>query len=98
MSGKEVINNHDVTQVDTDALQEFYLELTNLVGVEPMLKIYEHYRGSQLTIPTHLYDRKRAARTVAKQYDGNNSMALARKYGYSEKWVKKSIKDNKKIE
>lgn len=96
MTKKEVINNHDVTQIDTDALQEFYLELTDLVGLDSMLAIYEHYRGSQLTIPTHLYDRKKAAKQVADKYDGRNSMALARKYGYSEKWVKKSIKDNKK--
>ncbi|MCL0318596.1 hypothetical protein [Apilactobacillus xinyiensis] len=37
-----------------------------------MLIIFKHYRGSQITIPIHLYDRRLAARQVLKKYDGSN--------------------------
>lgn len=77
--------------VDVEALQFFYKGLSELIGVDAMLVVYEHYRGSQLTIPTHLYDRKLAAKQVMSKYDGTNSQFLARKYGYSQKWVMKVI-------
>lgn len=81
--------------VDIEALQDFYKGLCELIGVDAMLAVYQHYRGSQLTIPTHLYDRKRASQQVVQKYTGDNSMQLAREYGYSQKWVRKVIRDNK---
>lgn len=80
---------------DIEALQDFYKSLCELIGVDAMLVVYQHYRGSQLTIPTHLYDRKRASRQVVRKFTGSNSMQLAREYGYSQKWVHKVIRDNK---
>ncbi|KRL38352.1 hypothetical protein FD20_GL001973 [Liquorilactobacillus uvarum DSM 19971] len=84
--------------IDIESLQSFYKGLSEIIGIDAMLAVYEHYRGSQLTIPTHLYDRKRAAIQVLKKYDGSNSQFLARKYGYSQKWVMKMIHqaDNEK--
>lgn len=83
-------------QVDTEALQSFYKGLCELIGVDAMLTVYGHYKGSQLTIPTHLYDRKKAAKQVVQRFDGSNSMQLAQQYGYSQKWVRKIIRENKK--
>ncbi|QCZ46810.1 Mor transcription activator family protein [Levilactobacillus brevis] len=78
-------------KVDVSSLHYFYRGLSELVGVESMLVIYRQYRGMQMTIPTHLYDRKLAASRVLSEYNGTNQQELARKYGYSQKWVQQVI-------
>ncbi len=81
-------------KVDVEALHSFYRGISELIGVEGMLKVFEQYRGMQVTIPIHLYDRNLAADHVLQQYDGHNGYDLANKYGYSQRWVGKIIKDS----
>jgi len=50
----------------------------------------------QITVPTHLYDRQLAAQKVVTEYNGNNQQALARKYGYSQKWIQRTIHQQSK--
>ena len=80
--------------VDVEALHSFYRGISELIGVEGMLKVFEQYRGMQVTIPIHLYDRNLAASHVLQQYNGQNSYELANKYGYSQRWVVKTLKEN----
>lgn len=74
--------------IEITALHSFYRSLSELVGTEAMLEVYRHYRGIQVSIPVHLYDRNLAAQRVLTEFTGTNQQALARKYGYSEKWVR----------
>lgn len=83
-----------VEKVDVASLHHFYRGLSELVGVESMLKIYRQYKGMQMTIPTHLYDRNLAAKKVRKEYNGRNQQELARKYGYSQKWIRQVTREN----
>ena len=78
--------------VDVEALHSFYRGISELIGVEGMLKVFEQYRGMQIKIPIHLYDRNLAASHVVEQYNGQNSYELANKYGYSQRWVTKVLK------
>lgn len=80
--------------VDVEALHSFYRGISELIGVEGMLKVFEQYRGMQVTIPIHLYDRHLAADHVLQQYNGQNTYELANKYGYSQRWVVKVLKEN----
>ena len=79
--------------VDVEALHSFYRGISELIGVEGMLKVFEQYRGMQVTIPIHLYDRHLAAAHVLQQYNGQNTYELANKYGYSQRWVVKVLKE-----
>lgn len=81
-------------KIEVAALHHFYRGLSELVGVESMLKIYQQYKGMQMTIPTHLYDRKLAAEKVRQEYNGRNQQELARKYGYSQKWIRQVTREN----
>ncbi|WP_125573814.1 Mor transcription activator family protein [Levilactobacillus huananensis] len=81
-----------VEDVDIKALHQFYRSLSEVVGTEAMLRIHAQYKGTQLSIPIHLYDRKLAAQRVREEFDGHNQMALAHKYGYSQKWVYKVLR------
>ncbi|ATU69584.1 hypothetical protein CT113_04280 [Levilactobacillus brevis] len=88
-------------KVELNALHQFYSSLNDLVGTESMMIIYEHYKGTQLNFPIHLYDRKLAAKYVVTEFDGHNQVNLARKYGYSQKWVHsvlRAAKENRETE
>jgi len=81
-------------KIEVSALHHFYRGLSELVGVESMLKIYHQYKGMQMTIPTHLYDRELAAKKVNEEYTGHNQQELARKYGNSQKWIRQLTREN----
>jgi len=81
-------------KIEISALHHFYRGLSELVGVESMLKIYHQYKGMQMTIPTHLYDRTLAAKKVRAEYTGQNQQELARKYGYSQKWIRQVTRES----
>ncbi|WP_137642387.1 Mor transcription activator family protein [Lactiplantibacillus modestisalitolerans] len=86
---------HDAQEIEVATLHQFYRRLSELVGTEAMLKIYEQYKGTQLNVPVHLYDRELAAKRVLAEFDGQNQWELSRRYGYSQKWVYKVLRELK---
>lgn len=84
-------------RIEPEALHQFYGSLNDLVGTEAMLIIYEHYKGTQLNFPVHLYDRKLVAQRVLAEFDGHNQHDLARKYGYSQKWIQMVVREKRNI-
>lgn len=69
-----------------DLLQESYAQLYGLLGEDLTEKVYELYRGRQISFPMRLYNRDRAA-----ECDGHNLAELTRKYDYSQRWVRQII-------
>ena len=48
--------------------------------------------------PVELFNRKYISNQIVSEYDGHNIKQLATKYGYTEKWIRKIIKENLKEE
>jgi len=71
-----------------------YSELANLLGMDAVLKIHANYRGTQIFFPVELFSREFIAKQIVDEYNGHNVRELATKYGYTEKWVRKILKDN----
>lgn len=82
-------------EVEVETLHRFFHELDELIGQEAMLTFYQQYRGMQISVPSHLYDRKLCAQRIIAEYDGTNQQALARKYGYSQKWIQRILHSEK---
>lgn len=59
-----------------------------------MLKLHSKYRGTQLFFPVELFSREFIIMQIIDEYNGHNIKELATKYGYTEKWVRKILKDN----
>lgn len=64
-----------------------------LVGSKNMVKIFECYRGVQVILPLHLYNREAAKQQIVKRYDGTNQAELTRLYGYSERWTRAILRN-----
>ena len=75
-----------------NALNEVYREMVDLVGYDNTMLIYTHFKGQQVTFPTKLYNSEYIKDLLKEQYDGTNVKALARRYNYSERWIKELLK------
>ena len=77
---------------DTDALNEVYKEIADLIGYDNAKIIYTHFKGQQITFPVKLFKSEHIQKILKKQYDGTNAKKLAITYGYSERWIKELVK------
>ena len=79
---------------ESELFNEVYREICATIGVDGAIAIYQMYKGQQITFPIHLFNAKRIQHSIIKEYDGTNIKDLAKKYGYSEKTVRRMIKDS----
>ena len=84
----------DTGKLKCDHLNGVYNDFANLLGLDAALKIHSAYRGQQITFPVELFSREFIARQIVSEYDGYNVKQLATKFGYSEKWIRKILKDH----
>lgn len=77
-----------------ELFNDSYKEIAKALGLDAAIVIYQMYKGQQITFPIHSFNSKRLQKSVIKEYDGTNIKELAMKYGYSEKTVRRMIKDS----
>ncbi|MCG0660560.1 hypothetical protein [Lactiplantibacillus plantarum] len=79
--------------VDVSVLQPIYRDLYDLLGETELLKVFEYYRGAQVTFPVHLYQRTLVSQAIAqREMLASDCQALARHYGYSERWIRNQVR------
>ena len=78
---------------DAKLFNDIYRELSTIMGEEFAIKMHHMYSGQQITFPVHLYNSERIQQNVAKEFDGTNIRELSRKYNYSEKTIRRMIRD-----
>ena len=84
----------DDMKKETELYNNIYKEINALVGLDATLKIYLHFKGQQVTFPVRLYNPQMIQQSVIKEYDGTNIAELAQKYDYSEKTIRRMIRDS----
>lgn len=85
----------DDEKIRANELHSLYRELAEIVGEENMQKLYSHYKGQQINFPTKIYNMDYIRNLVRCEYDGTNVKELARRTGYSERWIRKLAKECK---
>lgn len=59
------------------------------------VKIYERYRGQQIVFPVHLLSKVYIMSKIRDEYQqGIGISELASKYGYTERWLQRKLKEN----
>lgn len=64
-----------------DLLQESYAQPYGLLGEDLTEKVYEMYRGRQISFPVRLYNRDKVAEQIFEEYAGHNLVELTCKCG-----------------
>ena len=63
-----------------------------LIGLESMLQIYLQFKGQQITFPVKLFSKEYTMQQIRLEYNGRNVRELAKKYGYSERWIRELLR------
>ncbi len=75
-------------------LQEQHRELAAIIGIDNLIKLSNHFGGTQIYIPqTEKLIKNITYRAVVDEFDGTNIKALAKKYDISESTVYRLVRD-----
>lgn len=90
---REVIR---VSGNNPELLNAVYKEISENLGMDTAMSIYQMFKGQQITFPVRFFNPSRIQELVVQEYDGTNVRTLAIKYNYSEKTIRRIIKDSVK--
>lgn len=79
---------------DPGLLNAVYKEISEKLGMDTAMEIYRMFKGQQISFPMRFFNPERIQKIIVQEYDGTNVKTLAVKYGYSEKSVRRIIKES----
>lgn len=83
-----------MAEKETELLNTVYKEIADSLGMDTAMDIYKIFKGQQITFPVRFFNPARIQRIIIQEYDGTNIKSLATKYNYSEKTVRRIIRDS----
>ena len=83
-----------MAEKDSELLNAVYKEIADSLGMDAAMDIYKMFKGQQITFPVRFLNPARIQRIIIQEYDGTNIKSLAIKYNYSEKTVRRIIRDS----
>ncbi len=86
----------EMSQYNTNLFHKVYREISEELGIEAALTIHHMFKGTQVCFPVRFLDTQCVKEMILQEYDGTNIAVLAKKYDYSEKTVRRIIKDSVK--
>ena len=71
-----------------------YQEISEKLGVKTAVEIYRMFKGQQISFPVRFFNPAKIQKLIIEEYNGTNLKILATKYNYSEKTVRRIIKES----
>lgn len=90
---KEVMR---MAESDPELLNAVYKEISEKLGMNTAMTIYQMFKGQQISFPTRFFNPAMIQQAIIQEYDGTNIRMLAVKYNYSEKTIRRIIKESVK--
>lgn len=81
---------------DPELLNTVYKEVSEKLGMDTAMEIYRMFKGQQISFPMRFFNPASIQKRILREYDGTNVKTLAIKYNYSEKTIRRIIKDSLK--
>lgn len=91
-----MVSIEKINDLTPESLNTVYKDFANDLGMDIAIKLYQYYKGLQITFPQRLLSREYVKAQVQTQYDGANLKFLARKYGYTERVIRDWLAEGKK--
>lgn len=79
---------------NSELLNAVYKEIGEKLGMDTAMHIYQMFKGQQINFPIRFFDPNKIQELIVQEYDGTNVRTLAIKYNYSEKTIRRIIKDS----
>lgn len=81
---------------DPELLNTVYKEVSERLGMDTAMEIYRMFKGQQISFPTRFFNPTRIQQIIIQEYDGTNIRTLAVKYNYSEKTIRRILREDTK--
>ena len=78
---------------ENDSLNNVYKEIADELGLDAAKTIYRMFRGQQISFPLRFMSPEKIREKVIEEFNGTNVRELARKYDYSEKTIRRIIRE-----
>ena len=88
---QEVIS---VSGNNSELLNAVYKELAEKLGMDIAMNIYQMFKGQQINFPVRFFNTNKIQELIVQEYDGTNVKTLATKYNYSEKTIRRIIRES----
>ncbi|MBD7916252.1 Mor transcription activator family protein, partial [Clostridium sp. Sa3CUN1] len=72
---------------DSEKYSGIYKDLVEILGEDVTLKIYENFRGQQVTFPMRIYSKSYIKEYIKENYNGKNIKELSKELGYTCNWL-----------
>ena len=79
---------------DPELLNSVYKEVSEKLGMDVAMEVYRMFKGQQISFPMRFFNPERIQKCILQEYDGTNIKTLAVKYGYSEKTIRRIIRES----
>ena len=79
-----------------ELLNSVYKDINDEFGIDVAMRMYQLYKGTQVNFPMRFLNPELVKRKILEEFDGTNLKQLAVKYSYSEKTLRRLIKDSVK--
>ena len=81
---------------NSKTLNGVYETMSEIIGFDNVVKLYENFKGSQINFPTRLFSKEFVLQEALKSYDGTSESInlIATKYSYSERTIRKLLKSH----
>lgn len=86
----------DVDGNESEALNDSYLELYELIGRDAMLKLFKYFRGDKIDCPMRLYRPEYIADLVNQTTERRERAKIARAGGYTIKFIESLLTKRRK--
>lgn len=87
---KEVLR---MAEQDSELLNSVYKEISEKLGMDTAMELYQMFKGQQINFPVRFFNPTQIQQIIIREYDGTNVRTLAIKYNYSEKTIRRIVKD-----
>lgn len=87
LTEESIYEAFDVEGNESEALNDSYLELYELIGKDAMLKLFKYFRGDKIDCPMRLYRSDYIANLVSQTADRRERAKIARAGGYTIKFI-----------
>ena len=83
-----------MAESNPELLNTVYREISEKLGMDTALEIYRMFKGQQISFPVRFFNPAMIQKSIIEEYDGTNVRLLAVKYDYSEKTIRRIIKES----
>ena len=88
---KEVLQ---MAERDSELLNSVYKEISEKLGMDTAMELYQMFKGQQINFPVRFFNPTQIQQIIIREYDGTNVRTLAVKFNYSEKTIRRILKES----